>query len=117
MFFLIKFSYGFSIIIMKKILALFLSALFIGNLLHVDSHDHESTNGYFFCSAECDNEKHRSFSHDCVKCINKNNKVVFQSTMESPVNKYKTRLSFSEKGFNNSVKLFNLYSRPPPSLL
>ncbi len=102
---------------MKKTLAIILSVLFVGNLLHVESHNQHSSSGYFFCSENCDNENHFSSLHDCLNCLHKNNKLVSQTTFEYLIKKYKSSsYSFQDK-FQNQQLTQNLLSRPPPNIL
>ena len=102
---------------MKKTLAIVLSVLFVANLLHVEKHNQHSTNGYFFCSENCDNKNHFSLSHDCLKCLHKINKLVNQTTFQSLIKENKSSsYSFQDESHNKDLPI-DLFSRPPPDIL
>ena len=101
---------------MKNILIILLSSLLIGNLLHFDSH-HDSTEGYFFCSVDCDDNKHHSFHHNCEKCLNKNIKTLIKKPIEIASTQLESLNHIFNQDLNYKKIIFNLYSRPPPDIL
>ncbi len=102
---------------MKNTLSIVLSVLFVANLLHVEKHNQHSTNGYFFCSENCDNENHFLLSHDCLKCLHKNNKLVNQTTFQYLIKKFKSSSYSFQDQFQNQQLTISLFSRPPPKIL
>ena len=106
---------------MKRLLKMFISygvsLLFLSATFHVDQHHHYHPDGYSICDISCDDEKHHSISHQCEKCLNKNNRLIVQEFIDLPYNKYKRALYSLNESFNETFTIFSLYSRPPPSLL
>tara|TARA_B100000965_G_C19303206_1_gene631065 strand:+ start:255 stop:563 length:309 start_codon:yes stop_codon:yes gene_type:complete len=102
---------------MKKTLSIVLSVLFVANLWHVENHNQHSTSGYFFCSENCNNENHFSISHNCQKCLNKNNRLISQTAFQHLIKEYKNSFySFQDKSHNKDLPI-DLFSRPPPDIL
>ena len=93
-----------------------LSILFLSATLHIDLH-HEHYDGYSICDIDCDDGKHHSINHKCEKCLNKTNKLIVQEFIDLSFNEYRTALYSSNEVFEDKITPFNLYSRPPPSLL
>ena len=100
----------------KHFITYTLSILFLSATLHVDHH-HEHHDGYNICDVNCDNESHDSLSHQCEKCLKENNRLIVQETIDLSFNEGSVLLLSSDESFNHSLSIFNLYSRPPPSLL
>ena len=103
--------------ILKNIITYGLSLLVVATIIHIDHHVDEYQDGYSICDISCDDEKHHSISHQCEKCLNKNNRLVVQEFIDLPYNKYKRALYSLNENFNETFIIFSLYSRPPPSLL
>ena len=93
-----------------------LSILFLSATLHVDLY-HEHHEGYNICDINCDNESHDSISHQCEKCLKKNNRLIIQENIDLSFNESSVLSLSPDKSFKHSLSIFNLYSRPPPSLL
>ena len=102
---------------LKTFISYGLSFLFMSATFHVDLHYQDNHDGYSICDISCDEEKHHSISHQCEKCLNKNNRLVVQEFIDLPYNKYKRALYSLNENFNETFIIFSLYSRPPPSLL
>ena len=100
----------------KHFITYTLSILFLSATLHIDHH-HEHHDGYNICDVNCDNESHDSLSHQCEKCLKENNRLIVQETIDLSFNEGSLLLLSSDESFNHSLSIFNLYSRPPPSLL
>ena len=103
--------------ILKIIISCGLSFLFLSTVFHVDYHYQDHHDGYSICDIGCDDKKHHSISHQCEKCLNKNNKQIVQEFIDLSYNKYNRALYSSTENFNKTFTIFSLYSRPPPSLL
>ena len=58
---------------LKTFIAYGLSFLFLSAVFHVDHHHQDHHDGYSICDISCDDAKHHSISHQCEKCLNKNN--------------------------------------------
>ena len=102
---------------LKTFIAYGLSFLFLSTVFHVDHHHQDHHDGYSICDISCDDDKHHSISHQCEKCLNKNNRLIVQEFIDLPYNKYKRSLYSLNESFNETFTIFSLYSRPPPSLL
>ena len=77
---------------LKTFIAYGLSFLFLSAVFHVDYHYQDHHDGYSICDINCDDEKHHSISHQCEKCLNKNNRLIVQECIDLPYNKYKIAL-------------------------
>ena len=101
---------------LKTFIAYGLSFLFFSAAFHVD-HYHSLHDGYSICDISCDDEKHHFISYQCEKCLNKNNRLIIQECINFLYNEYKTAFFSINASFNETFIPFNLYSRPPPSLI
>ena len=101
---------------LKSFISSALSIMLLSATLHVDL-GHEHYDGYSICNIDCDDEKHHSISHQCEKCLNKTNRLIVQEFIELSSNEYRTALYSSNEIFEDKIIYFNLYSRPPPSLI
>ena len=90
---------------------------FMSATFHVDLHYLDNYDGYSICDISCDEEKHHSISHQCEKCLNKTNRLIAQEFIELSFNEYRTTFYSSNENIENKFIPFNLYSRPPPSLI
>ena len=102
---------------LKTFISYGLSLLFMSASFHVDLHYQDNYDGYSICDISCDEEKHHSISHQCEKCLNKTNRFISQEFIELSSNEYRTVLYSSNENIENKIIPFNLYSRPPPSLI
>ena len=96
----------------KSILSLFLLA----TIIHVDHYMGEHQDGYTICDISCDNEKHHWVNHQCQKCLNKNQKLVSIKDIDNSINQKKIRYSIVKNTIDVKSIIFDLNSRPPPSL-
>ena len=101
---------------LKSFISYGLSIMVLSAILHVDLY-HEHYDGYSICDISCDEEKHHSISHQCEKCLTKTNRLIVQEFIELSSNEYRTALYSSNENFEDKIIPFNLYSRPPPSLI
>ena len=102
---------------LKTFISYGLSFLFMSASFHVDLYYQDNYDGYSICDISCDEEKHHSISHQCEKCLNKTNRFISQEFIELSSNEYRTVLYSSNENIENKFIPFNLYSRPPPSLI
>ena len=100
--------------ILKVFLASGLSFLLLSSALHIDSHNHNFTEGYSFCEINCDNEDHHFSYHQCEQCIVKQTQSIRKECDEIT---YPIQAKFYtswDNHFNKTVIFHALYSRPPP---
>ena len=95
-----------------SILLLFLLA----SIIHVDHYVGEHQDGYTICDISCDNEKHHWVNHQCQKCLNKNQKLVSIKDIDNSIIQKKIRYSIVKNTIDVKSIIFDLNSRPPPSL-
>ena len=59
-----------------------LSLLLLTASFHIESHHNDHSDGYSICNIDCDDEKHHSITHQCEKCLNKNNRLIVLECVE-----------------------------------
>ena len=106
---------------MRPILKIFVtcSTIFFtfASLFHLDEHNHDSFDGYSFCSPECHDDNHHSDHHQCIKCLNKNSKATYNNWASKETYK-KVKIARNVDSFVAKASCpFYLFSRPPPKLL
>ena len=94
-----------------------LSLLLLTASFHIESHHNDHSDGYSICNIDCDDEKHHSITHQCEKCLNKNNRLIVQECVELSFNGNGIFFYSLNDSFDNALTYFNLFSRPPPALL
>ena len=102
---------------LRTILVSKLTFLLLGGAFHVDLHYQGSDSGYGFCDTSCDEKKHHSMFHECEKCLNKNSSSIINNNNDLLCAFSSESQFFSDQNFRNYFLSFNLYSRPPPSLI
>ena len=93
-----------------------LSLFLLASIIHVDHYVGEHQDGYNICDISCDNEKHHWVNHQCQKCLNKNQKLVSIKDIDNSINQRKIRYSIVKNTIDVKSIIFDLNSRPPPSL-
>ena len=94
-----------------------LSLLLLTASFHIESHHNDHSDGYSICNIDCDDEKHHSITHQCEKCLNKNNRLIDQECVELSFNGNGIFFYSLNDRFDDALTYFNLLSRPPPALL
>ena len=97
----------------KSILSLFLLA----SIIHVDHYVGEHQDGYTICDISCDDEKHHATNHKCKKCLNKNQNSHSTKEIDNSINQRKIRYCVVKNTIDVKSIIFDLNSRPPPSLI
>ena len=100
----------------KKITTYALSVLLLATIIHFDSHLHEYQDGYTICEVSCDDENHNLNNHQCQKWLNKNQKLHSLYEIDNSINQRKIRYSIVKNTIDVKSIIFDLNSRPPPSL-
>tara|TARA_Y100000590_G_scaffold359370_1_gene415194 strand:- start:3 stop:323 length:321 start_codon:yes stop_codon:yes gene_type:complete len=103
--------------ILKNITTSILSLFLLATIFHVDHHIGEHQGGYTICDISCDNEKHHLVNHQCQKCLNKNQKLNSIKEIDNLINQRKTRYRIVKNIIDVKSIIFDLNSRPPPSLI
>ena len=102
---------------LKNIITSILSLFLLATIVHVDRHVGEYQGGYTICDISCENEKHHLVNHQCQKCLNKNQKLVSLIDIDNSINQRKIRYSIVKNIIDVKSIIFDLNSRPPPSLI
>lgn len=102
--------------ILKNIIIYGLSLLIVATTFHIDYHVDEHQDGYNICDISCNDERHHSINHQCQKCLNKNQRLYFLTGHNLLINQRTVNYYIIRKiNYDNSI-IFDLHSRPPPSL-
>ena len=101
---------------LKNLNTSILSLFLLASIIHVDHYVGEHQDGYTICDISCDNEKHHWVDHKCQKCLNKNQKLVSIKDIDNSINQKKIRYSIVKNTIDVKSIIFDLNSRPPPSL-
>ena len=94
-----------------------MSLFLLATVFHVDHHMGEHQGGYTICDISCDDEKHHAANHKCQKCLNKNQKLHSIKESDNSINQRKIRYSIVKNTIDVKSIIFDLNSRPPPSLI
>ena len=101
---------------LKNLTTSILSLFLLATIIHVDHHVGEHQGGYTICDISCDDEKHHATNHQCQKCLNKNQKLHSIKESDNSINQRKIRYSIVKNTIDVKSIIFDLNSRPPPSL-
>ena len=101
---------------LKNITTSILSLFLLATIIHVD-HVGEHQGGYTICDISCDDEKHHATNHQCQKCLNKNQKLHSIKEIDNSINKKNIRHRIVKNIIDVKSIIFELNSRPPPSLI
>ena len=101
----------------RTVLTFGLVGLLLEGAFHFDLHYQDSDSGYGFCDTSCDEKKHHSMFHDCVKCLNNNTSLILNNNNDLSCAFSSVSQFFSNQNFRNYFLNFSLYSRPPPNLI
>ena len=77
----------------------------------------EHQGGYTICDISCDDEKHHVTNHQCQKCLNKNQKLHSIKEIDNSINQRKIRYCIVKNIIDVKSMIFDLNSRPPPSII
>ena len=101
---------------LKNLTTSVVSLFLLASIIHVDHYVGEHQDGYTICDISCDNEKHHWVNHQCQKCLNKNQKLVSIKDIDNSIIQKKIRYSIVKNTIDVKSIIFDLNSRPPPSL-
>ena len=93
------------------------SLFLLATIVHVDHHVSVHQGGYNICDISCEGEEHHTTNHQCQKCLNKNQKLNSIKEIDNSINQRKIRYSIVKNTIDVKSIIFDLNSRPPPSLI
>ena len=102
---------------LKNITISTLSLFLLAINIHFDHHIGEHQGGYTICDISCDDEKHHATNHKCQKCLNKNQNSHSTKEIDNSINQRKIRYRIVKNTIDVKSIIFDLNSRPPPSLI
>ena len=101
---------------LRNITTSILSLFLLATIVHIDHHMDEHQVGYNICDISHDDEKHNATNHKCQKCLNKNQSSHFIKEIDNSINQRKIRYSIVNNTIDFKSIIFDVNSRPPPSL-
>ena len=93
-----------------------LSLLIIATIVHVDDYLHEYHGEYSISDVSCIDKQHHSIKHQCQKCLNKNKSLQCIKEIGHSKNKKTIKYHNVKNIIDFQSIIFDLNSRPPPSL-
>ena len=102
---------------LKNITTYILSLFLLATIVHVEHHMGEHQGGYTISDISCDDEKHHATNHKCQKCLNKNQNSHSIKEIDNSINQRKIRYRIVKNIIDVKSIIFDLNSRPPPSLI
>ena len=103
-------------IVLKNITTYAMSLFLVAIIVHVDHHIIEHQDKYSICDISYDNKQHHLFNHQCQKCLNENKKLHSIKEIDNSINQRKIPYSIVKNTIDVKSIIFDLNSRPPPSL-
>ena len=102
---------------LKNITTSILSLSLLATIVDVHQHLGEQQEGYGVSDISCDDENHHATNHRCQKCLNKNQKLHSIKEIDNSINQRKIRFRIVKNLIDVKSIIFDLNSRPPPSLI
>tara|TARA_Y100000768_G_scaffold351010_1_gene301594 strand:+ start:241 stop:552 length:312 start_codon:yes stop_codon:yes gene_type:complete len=102
---------------LKNITASIFSLFLLVTTFHVDYHVRELKEGYGLCDISCNDEKHHLINHNCQNCLNKIQRLHSVKEIDNSINQRKIRHLIVKNEIDVKSIVFDLNSRPPPSLI
>ena len=102
---------------LKNLITFALSSLFVVTTTHVDHNIIKTPKEYGLCDISCKYEKHHLVNHQCQKCLNNNQKLHSIKEIDNSISKRKIRYRIVKNIIDVKCIIFDLNSRPPPSLI
>jgi hypothetical protein len=103
--------------ILKNIITYGLSLFLVATIIHIDYHVDEHQDGYSICDINCVNGSHHFIDHQCQKCLNKNQRLYTVIEIDFFINQKTTEYYNTKNVIYVKIIIFDLHSRPPPSLI
>ena len=103
--------------ILKNIITCGLSLLLVATIVHIDYHADEHKDGYSICDINCIDDNHHFNNHQCQKCLNKNQRLYHVIEIDFSINQKTTEYYNTKNVIYVKSIIFDLHSRPPPSLI
>ena len=93
-----------------------LSLLIIATIVHVDDYLHEYHGEYSISDVSCNNKQNHLIKHQCQKCLNKNQSLQSIKKIDYSKNEKTIKYHNVKNIIDFQSIIFDLNSRPPPSL-
>ena len=101
---------------LKQLLTIALTLLFLERGLHFDHTCHQDSNTYSFCKEGCKDKNCSTSVYDCKECLNQNNRYIVSNSSNILSTENKSNI-FSFEYISKHNSLFtNLSGRSPPQV-
>ena len=101
---------------LKQLLTIALTLLFLERGLHFDHTYHQNSNTYSFCKEGCEDKNCSTSVYDCKECLNQNNRYIVSNSFNILYKENKSNIfSFEYHSKYNSL-FTNLSGRSPPQV-
>ncbi len=102
---------------LKQLLIIALTLLFLERGLHFDHTHHQDSNTYSFCKEGCKDKNCSTSVHDCKECLNQNSRYIVSNSFNLLSIEDETNILSFKYTFKNNSFLTNLSGRSPPQTL
>ena len=93
-----------------------LSLLFLSAIVHIETHLHQHSSESSFCDVDSDSQNHHLLSHQCEKCLNKNQRICISTISDLSIDeRISAHITSNTIIYVKSI-IYDLHSRPPPNL-
>ena len=101
----------------KKLLTIALTLLFLERGFHFDYAYHKDSSTYSICKEGCDNKSCFSSIHNCKECLNENNRFIVLDSSNHLTKQIKSTVLSFKHFVRNSSFLIGSSGRSPPQAL
>jgi len=102
--------------LLQILIAYGLSLLFLSAIVHYDTNHHQNHDEYSICNIDCENQNHHSISHQCEKCLNKNQRFYDLTKIDfSSDEKAGNYFASNDIVYFKSI-IYDLHNHPPPAV-
>ena len=101
----------------KQLLTIALTLLFLERDLHFDHTYHQDSNAYSFCKEGCKDKNCSTSVHDCKECLNQNTRYIVSNSFNFLSKENESNILSFKYVFKNNSFLTDLSGRSPPHTL
>ncbi|MFL3004885.1 MAG: hypothetical protein ACJZ1R_01840 [Candidatus Neomarinimicrobiota bacterium] len=101
---------------LKQLLTITLTLLFLERDLHFDHTYHQDSNTYSFCKEGCKDKNCSTSVHDCKKCLNQNNRYIVSNSFDLLSRENESNIISFKDAFKNNPFPTDLSGRSPPQV-